>query len=898
MDKNSTSHHTPLMQQYLAIKAQFPDTLVLFRMGDFYELFYDDARKAARLLNITLTRRGESAGAPVVMAGVPHHQLDNYLARLLRAGESAAIAEQVGEVGVDKGPVRREVVRIVTPGTATDEALLDPRRQNVLAAACVIDGRHGLAWAELSSGRFSVLETPNAADALAELHRLGASELLIPEDTSLELGGLKGRARPPWHFDTASARRLLLEQFRTQDLRGFGAEELSAALAAAGALLQYVNDTQKNRLAHFDGLRVESIDDALIIDPATRRNLEIERTLSDQHGGDGTLIGVLDTCVTAMGSRQLRRWLARPLRDVEAVGARHATVQCLLETPDEFADDRANPVAQSGAMSARSARAYYENLREALRPVADIERILARVALRSARPRDLIGLAASFNSLPAVVAALHGADAPLLQALRSRLGNQPALADELGHALNDEVPLQIRDGGVFRSGYDAMLDELRGLSENADGFLVELEARERQRSGIETLKVGYNRVHGYFIEVSKVHSARVPADYTRRQTLTGAERYITEELKRFEEQVLTARDRALAREKQLFDDWLDRLGAQLADLQSTAAALAELDTLGCYAERAASLRWNAPELSGEGLDIRAGRHPVVEALLDAPFVPNDVQLDSQRRLLVVTGPNMGGKSTYMRQTALIVLLAYAGSFVPAEVARLGPIDRIFTRIGAADDLARAQSTFMVEMSETANILHNASALSLVLMDEIGRGTSTYDGLALARACAEHLALQTCAYTLFATHYFELTSLAEELPGVANVHLDAAEYQTAAGEQLVFLHRVQPGPASRSYGLQVAALAGVPASVIKRARSLLADFERQRDAGAGAANDTGAARADTVAPLLPPPPPQLSLFAPSDSAALQYLDQLDPDQLSPRQAMEQLYRLKQLRERER
>ena len=857
MSAAKAGEHTPLMQQYLGIKAQFPETLVLFRMGDFYELFYDDARKASRLLNITLTKRGESAGQPIAMAGVPYHQLENYLARLVRLGESAAIVEQVGEVGLDKGPVRREVVRVITPGTATEDALLDPRAQTLLAATCFGGGRFGLAWLELSSGRFSVLETTRETDWLAELHRLRASELLVPEDAAPKLGGLAARSRPVWHFDTASARRLLTAQFGTRDLRGFGAEELEPALGAAGALLQYVQETQKARVAHLAGLRVETIDEALTLDPATRRNLEIEHSLGGRH--EYTLVGVLDTCITSMGSRQLRRWLQRPLRDRRQIGARHDAIALLLD-------------GEHGA---------YRAVREALKPVADIERILARVALRSARPRDLAGVALTLNGLPAIAAAIAALDAPLLYELATRLGEHADVTALLTRALADELPLLARDGGVFRSGYDAALDGLRGLSTNADGFLLDLETRERARSGIETLKVGYNRVQGFFIEVGKSQSSRVPADYLRRQTLTNAERYITEELKRHEEQVLGARDRALAREKQLYDDLLDRLGGELRTLQAMAAALAELDTLACFAERAEALHWNRPEL-GEaiGIDIRGGRHPVVETTLDTPFVPNDLSLDESRRLLVITGPNMGGKSTYMRQTALIVLLAYAGAFVPAEAARIGPVDRIFTRIGAADDLARAQSTFMVEMSETANILHNATRHSLVLMDEVGRGTSTYDGLALARASAEHLATTSGALTLFATHYFELTALAADLPGVANVHLDAAEYASAGGESLVFLHRVQPGPANRSYGLQVAALAGVPTAVVTRARTLLAALEREAQKPAV----SSAALA----------PPQLPLFAAPESDALKLLDGIEPDQLSPREALDWLYRLKSAR----
>jgi DNA mismatch repair protein MutS len=851
-----SGEHSPLMQQFFALKAQHPDVLLLFRMGDFYELFYDDARKAARLLNITLTQRGESAGSPVVMAGVPYHQLENYLARLVRLGESAAIAEQIGEPGLEKGPMRREVVRVVTPGTATEDALLDARTQSLLAAACVVGGRYGLAWLELSSGRFSVLETPVEADWRAELHRLAASELLIPEDSAPPLGGLIARSRPPWHFDIASARRLLTEQFRVRDLRGFGAEDLGAALGAAGALLQYVQDTQKASARHLSGLRVESVDDTLVLDPATRRNLEIERSTSGET--EYSLVGVLDHCVTAMGSRQLRRWLSRPLRNRGLLRARHDAVASLID---------------SGHLS---------TLRETLKTIADIERITARIALRSARPRDLLGLAQSLDSLPALRGHLEGLDASALKELDDRLGEHPALAAELIRAISETPPQWVRDGGVFREGFDDTLDELRRLSTNADGFLIDLETRERARSGIDSLKVGYNRVQGYFIEISKIHTAKVPVDYTRRQTLTNAERYITEELKRFEDQVLGARDKALAREKQLWDTLLDHVAESLSALQATAAAVAELDTLATFAERAEALRWARPQLVDDaGIDIHGGRHPVVEATLSTPFVPNDLCLDPSRRLLVVTGPNMGGKSTYMRQAALIVLLAHAGSYVPADAAMIGPVDRIFTRIGAADDLARAQSTFMVEMSETANILHNATKHSLVLMDEVGRGTSTYDGLSLARAAAEHLAVYSQAFTLFATHYFELTALAQELPGVANVHLDAAEYSSAAGEQLVFLHRVQQGAANRSFGLQVAALAGVPASVVTRARAILADLEKVP------------VQANRITPQT-----ELPLFAPSEktaeSPALTLLDDLDPDQLSPREALEHLYRLKATR----
>jgi DNA mismatch repair protein MutS len=844
MNDRPFSDHTPLMQQYLGIKAAHPETLVLFRMGDFYELFYDDARKAARLLNITLTQRGESAGAPVVMAGVPHHQLDNYLARLLRAGESAAIAEQVGEVGADKGPVRREVTRVVTPGTATEDALLDPRQTVWLAAVTRQDQRYGLAWLELSSGRFHLMECADAALLAAELARIRPSELLLPEGLQLAGDLLPPRWRAPWQFDPASARRLLLEQFRTRDLRGFGCEDLPAAVAAAGALLAYVQETQKAALPHLDSLRTEHTAQRLILDPATRRNLEIDCSLNGEPAP--SLVSVFDTCVTAMGARALRGWLLQPLRQTDVLQARYDAVDALRSQDPEQA------------------------LRRALQPVQDLERILARIALRSARPRDLLGLRLSLEALPEVLRVLAGTEAAMLRQLGAALEGHQALAQELAATLAEELPLLARDGGVFRTGHDAELDQLRALAGNADGFLVELETRERARSGIETLKVGYNRVHGYYLEVGKVHSHKVPADYTRRQTLTHFERYITAELKQFEDQVLSARDRALARERQLYDALLDRLGAQLPGLQAAARSLAELDVLACYAERAAHLGLVRPRLDDSpGLQIRGGRHPVVEAALDTPFVPNDLQLDSGRRLLVITGPNMGGKSTYMRQTALIVLLAHAGCFVPAEEAVIGPIDRIFTRIGSADDLAGGQSTFMVEMSETANILHNATPQSLVLMDEIGRGTSTYDGLSLARACAEHLAHTVGSLTLFATHYFELTTLAQTLPGVANIHLDAAEY----GEQLVFLHRVKDGPASRSYGLHVAQLAGVPQPVIEAARAILATLE-----AAPAPQPGGTA-------------PQLPLFPAPQPEALRQLRELDPDRLSPREALDWLYRLK-------
>ena len=854
----ASSAHTPLMQQYFAIKAGHPDTLVLFRMGDFYELFYDDARKAARLLNITLTQRGESAGAPVIMAGVPAHALEQYLARLIKAGESAAIAEQTGEVGVEKGPVKREITRIVTPGTATDDSLLDPRAQNLLVAVLKLREHYGCAWLELSSGRFCVLQTDSEADLRAELHRLRPSELLLADGgEALPELGLQSLSRPVWHFDPASSYRQLIAQFGTQDLRGFGVEGLDAAIGAAGALLAYVQETQKALTPHLTGLRLEQPDETLILDPATRRNLEIDRRLSGEF--ELSLLHVLDASVTAMGSRELARWLLRPLRDRAELCARYDAIANLLDHERQ--------------------QARLSKLRERLRNVADLERILARCALRSARPRDLAGLRDTLALLPTLAADLAPLEAPRLCALREALAPHEALAAELAVAIHEQPPLTIKDGGVFRAGFDADLDTLRQLSENADGFLMQMEQRERAATGIETLKVGYNRVHGFYIEIGKTHAAKVPAHYSRRQTLTNYERYITDELKRFEDQVLSARDRALAREKQLYDALLDRLNAELRTLQASARALAEIDVLGTLAERAQTLNLKRPDLVAEDrLEIRAGRHPVVERMIGSAFVANDLGLDAANRLLVITGPNMGGKSTYMRQTALIVLLAHAGSFVPADSACIGAVDRIFTRIGAADDLASGQSTFMVEMSETANILHNATRCSLVLMDEIGRGTSTYDGLSLARACAEHLATAVGSYTLFATHYFELTELAGTLPGIANVHLDAVEFGSGAASKLVFLHQVKAGPANRSYGLQVAALAGLPPTVVGKARRYLAELEQQ----------------PSGKPASAAPTPQMNLFAPEvPPAIVALLKELDPDQLTPRQALDGLYRLRGL-----
>ncbi len=848
------SQHTPMMQQYLRIKAEHPNILLLYRMGDFYELFYDDAQRAAELLNITLTTRGQSAGAPIPMAGVPFHAVEGYLAKLIKLGQSVAICEQIGDSTASKGPMERQVTRIVTPGTLTDEALLDERRDNLLLALHQVKNIYGLAHLDLSGGRFTVTQLHGEAALLSELERLRPAELLIDEDftppgTWREHPGLRRQA--PWYFDRDSAARMLCTQFAVHNLDGFGCADQAVAVAAAGCLLQYVKDTQRGALPHLTGLRVERHEDSVILDAATRRNLELEHSLSGQH--EHTLLGILDRCVTPMGTRLLRRWMHRPLRDHDILRQRHASLRQLLDNGG------------------------YEYLRGLLRGTGDVERILARVALKSARPRDLITLADALDRLPGLQQFLKVCDVSLLQELARCAGTHPEACNLLNRAIIANPPQMIRDGGVIAPGYDAELDALRSLSEHADQYLVDLEARERQRTGIANLKVGFNRVHGYYLEVTRAQSQAVPPDYHRRQTLKGAERYIIPELQEFEHKVLHAQERALAREKALYDGLLEQLQVWLPGLQASAAALAELDGLSNLAERAAALRWSPPELVDQsGIEITAGRHPVVEQVLDEPFVPNDLQLEpGQRRMLIVTGPNLGGKSTFMRQTALIVLLAHLGSFVPAERAVIGPVDRIFTRIGASDDLAGGRSTFMVEMSEAANILHNATPHSLVLIDEIGRGTSTFDGLALAWACAAQLASTVRAFTLFATHYFELTRLPDEQPGIANVHLDAVEH----GERIVFLHRVQEGPASRSYGLQVAALAGVPAVVIQQARQRLRLLERQM--------------LRRELPVRAERKPQLSLFGEAVHPAVTMLAGLDLELLTPGQALVELQRLRML-----
>jgi DNA mismatch repair protein MutS len=852
---NDIQNHTPVMQQYLRMKSQYPDVLLFYRMGDFYELFFEDARRAASLLDITLTARGQSAGHPIPMAGVPFHSVEGYLARLVRKGESVAICEQIGDPAKSKGPVQREVVRVITPGTVTDEALLDARQETLVAAVSFDGDRFGLAWLDLGAGRLTVLQSSGSLALAAELERLKPAELLMSESArpegDISRNGTAVRTRPSWYFELASASRLLTDQMGTLDLRGFGADDLPLAICAAGALLQYVRDTQKSAVPHIRGLTVEERTDALIIDAPTRRNLELDVSLTGNP--DATLFALIDKCVTSMGSRQLRRWLNRPLTGHPGLRARHQALGALID------------------------QRRFETLREHLNGIGDVERILSRVALRSARPRDLTQLRTSLSALPALRAALAEIDSPLLRRLRDRVDEHEGVVRLLSAAIATEPSTFLRDGDVIAEGYDSDLEELRRISTHTDEFLLELEKRERERSGIPGLKLGFNRVQGFFIEITRKDAERVPKDYIRRQTVKSAERFITAELKAFEDKVLRARERALARERQIYEEVLTQLTDRLGPMQLTAAALAELDAIAALADRACHLEWTPPELVSEPrLCIEAGRHPVVERFSDNPFVPNDLRFDATRRMLIITGPNMGGKSTYMRQAALIVLLAHMGSYVPANRAVIGPLDRIFTRIGAADDLAGGRSTFMVEMTEAANILNNATARSLVLMDEIGRGTSTFDGLSLAWATARHIAVRLRAFTLFATHYFELTTLATEVDGCANVHLDATEH----GDGIVFLHAVKDGPANRSYGLQVAQLAGVPREVIGHARRYLELLESQRDAGERAG-------AQKELPLFEPQAPVATDELRSQLAAL------NPDELTPRDALEALYRLRKL-----
>ncbi len=836
---------TPMMQQYLRMKAQYPDILLFYRMGDFYELFYDDAERASRLLDITLTTRGASAGAPIKMAGVPYHAVDQYLAKLVRIGESVAICEQIGDPATSKGPVDRQVTRIVTPGTLTDSELLEEKADNILLALSRTKGAVGLAWLNLASGELRVTEiAPHLLEN--ELRRIAPAEILAAEDTALT--GFAVTKLPEWHFDFDAGRKILLKQLGAASLAGYGCEDLEPAIGAAGALLEYAKKTQGQALAHVAAVIPERASEYVRMDAATRRNLELTETLRGEPAP--TLFSLLDECASGMGSRLLRYWLHHPLRDHAAVGARHEAVAALAD-----------------------AHAGIEKL---LRRFADVERITGRIALRNARPRDLSSLRDSLALLPELSSAVPR-DATLLAKLLDDLRVPAECLSLLKRAVLDEPAAMVRDGGVIADGYNRELDELRALQTRSGEFLAELEARERSRTGIPSLRVAYNSVHGFYIEITNAHAQKVPTDYRRRQTLKNAERYITPELKEFEDKALSARDRALALEKSLYDELLGLLAAHLPALQRIARALAQLDVLACFAAVSSKRNYCRPEFAGDILiEMDAGRHPVVEAQESTPFIANGARLSPARQLLLITGPNMGGKSTYMRQVALIVLMAHVGSFVPAKSARLGPIDQIFTRVGAADDLAGGRSTFMVEMTESANILHNATGKSLVLMDEVGRGTSTFDGLALAWAIARQLLERNKSLTLFATHYFEMTRIALDYKEAANIHLDAVEHK----DTIVFLHAVEEGPASQSYGLQVAQLAGVPKNVIRNARRYLQMLEEASLTQGGQTDLFAAGKAEPEQP-------------PESDALREALDAVSPDELSPREALELLYKLKRL-----
>lgn len=851
-----------MMVQYLQLKAQNPDILLFYRMGDFYELFYDDAKKAAALLDISLTKRGHSAGEPIPMAGVPYHAVEGYLAKLVALGESVAICEQVGDPATSKGPVERKVVRIVTPGTVSDEALLPERQDNLVASVYHEKGIFALATLDMASGRFLITELPNKEALSAELQRTQPAEILYPEDFAQAglLQGYKGlRRRPIWEFELGTAVQLLNRQFGTQTLSGFGVEKAVVALCAAGCLLHYAQETQRTALPHINAIHLAQHSDTILLDSATRRNLELTTNLSG--GTENTLAAVLDKCVTPMGSRLLKRWIHQPIRNVETLKTRQQTILALQK------NERIAPLQTS------------------LQQLGDMERILARIALRSARPRDFTRLRTALAQIPTITELSHNLS-PSLDTMLSQLGDFAELHQLLERAIIENPPQLIRDGGVIASGYHTELDEWRDLADGATKFLDDLETREREKTGIDTLKIGFNAVHGYYIQISQGQAHKAPIHYVRRQTLKNAERYIIPELKTYEDKVLKAKSASLALEKQLYDELFDLIMPQLGELQLASLVLSELDVLTNLAERAESLNYVMPIFSPtRGINIKGGRHPVVEQVLKKPFIANPVYLNPQRHLLVVTGPNMGGKSTYMRQIALITLMAYIGSFVPADSVEIGAIDRIFTRIGASDDLASGRSTFMVEMTEMATILHQATENSLVLVDEIGRGTSTYDGLSLAWACAEWLAKKAQSLTLFATHYFELTSLPTQLKGVANVHLDALEHN----DTIAFMHSVQEGAASKSYGLAVAALAGVPKQVIQRAKQKLASLEQisqqtthQQD------NPQGdlllQMNTQNVAQNLPLATP---------SALAQAVNSLDPDEFTPKQALEMLYQLKKL-----
>ena len=847
-----------MMQQYLGIKHDHPHDLVFYRMGDFYEMFYEDAKQASELLDISLTTRGQSAGQPIPMCGIPYHAAEGYIAKIVNAGRAVAVAEQVGDPATSKGPVDRKVVRVVTPGTLTDEALMQANQDHLLVATFKLQDIYGIASLDMSSGRFAVTEANTADELQTQLQRLRPAELLFDESSEIIDHIQEWPCRRPqasWNFTYDTALRILSHQFNTRDLSGFGCETMHAAICAAGCLLNYAKETQRGDLPHLRNLQIELPQDTLILDGPSRKNLEID--LNIQGGEQFTLAAALDTTATPMGGRLLRRWLNNPLRNIEVLEQRQDFI-CQMLTSDKT-----------------------EDLQLGLKPIGDMERILARIALRSARPRDLSRLCASLRALPHIQVSLSPLESKRAQSLANDISEFPATVDLLMRAIVDNPPVIIRDGGVIAKGYDEELDQLRGLSQNAGQFLLDLETQERERTGLSTLKVGYNRVHGYYIEISRLQSAQAPSEYVRRQTLKNAERFITPELKSFEDRALSSKSRSLAREKALYEDLIEDLATQLQQLQQASDGVSELDVLCCLAERAMCLDLNRPSLKLEpGIDIRQGRHLVVEQLISDPFVANDTRLCATSSMMMITGPNMGGKSTYMRQVALIVIMAQIGAYVPALEASIGIVDRVFTRMGSSDDLAGGRSTFMVEMTETANILNNASAQSLVLMDEVGRGTSTFDGLSLAWSCALNLARDIGALTLFATHYFEMTQLSEQLAQVENVHLDATEHD----DNIIFMHKVLPGPASKSYGLQVAKLAGVPHQVIDEARQKLNYLEQSEH------KQTSAIAKNTLLET----PQQSDLFSHLAHPIEALLESHKADELTPRQALELIYQMQHLR----
>lgn len=845
-----SEEHTPVMRQYFGFKAQYPDKLIFFRMGDFYEMFYEDAEKVAKLLNIALTSRNKSADVPIPMAGVPYHSVDSYLAKLIKLGESVVICEQTSDPLSSKGLVDREIARIITPGTITDDALLEQRTENLLLAVFENAGKFGLVTLDICSGRFVLTECHSNETLDSEIDRLHPAEVLICEGTDLQhrLNKLFNiTTRPDWHFDKHSAVELLKKKFGVRELSGFGCQDMDAAICAAGCLLQYAEETQRSALTHLQTIHVEHPQEYIMLDTVSQRNLEL--TSNHQGVAENSLLSILRTTVTAMGDRLLNRWLLKPIRDVNILRLRHDAVDYLLQNK------------------------RFSDFRNTLRPIADLERILARISLMSAKPRDLVQLHTTLVAIPELAKYLHPVDCPLLEKLGKHVTDFSDLRDLLKRAICDSPPVNIRKGGVIAGGYHEQLDALRKMATKTSQLLLEIEARERERTQIPGIKIGYNRVHGYYIEISKHQIKDLPEEYIRHQTLKASERYITPELREFEEQVLSSQSKALALEKQLYEELLGKCCQYVPVLQMCSTSIAEIDVLNCFAERADTLNLSQPTFSKtHGIAISSGRHLVVEQIQNEAFVPNDLQLNEQRRMLIITGPNMGGKSTYMRQTALIVILAYIGSYVPAKSAELGPIDRIFTRIGAADDVAGGRSTFMVEMIETANILNNATQQSLILLDEIGRGTSTYDGLALAWTCAEYLVKHVQALSLFATHYFEITALSEHITEMQNVHLNAVEYD----DKIVFLYALKEGAINRSYGLQVALLAGVPQKVVTQARQFLRELEQNHQ-------------------ILPNNKKQYDIFAQQERnhPLLDEMTHVNVDELNPKEALDTLYKLKSM-----